>query len=196
MKSIYNDYEDEIGNRIFIGESSSFLNSSLDFTERDAILSIGKKTRIKNCSIRIGRGSSLTIGDNCTIDGRVFIGAYSNVHIGSDFTVTGNIYIRAVESTNIYIGNDVIAASNVTIRTNDGHTIHDLTTGDRINESLDVKIEDHVWLAEEVAVLKGVTIGEGSVIGMRSLVTKSVPKNSLACGIPSKVIKDKITWKR
>jgi len=58
----------------------------------------------------------------------------------------------------------------------------------KLAKSLPVEIEDDVWLGAEVMVLKGVTIGRGSVVAARSVVTKSIPPYSLAAGTPAKVI--------
>ncbi|MFK2395474.1 DapH/DapD/GlmU-related protein [Bacteroides fragilis] len=50
-------------------------------------------------------------------------------------------------------------------------------------------IKKNAWLGEGVAVMPGVTIGENSVIGANAVVTKDIPDNSIAVGIPAKVIK-------
>ena len=52
-----------------------------------------------------------------------------------------------------------------------------------------VIIKKNAWLGEGVAVMPGVTIGENSVIGANAVVTKDIPDNSIAVGIPAKVIK-------
>lgn len=52
-------------------------------------------------------------------------------------------------------------------------------------------IGDRVWLGAKVTVLKGVTIGDDAVIGAGSVVTKDIPENAVAVGIPAKVIKYK-----
>ena len=54
---------------------------------------------------------------------------------------------------------------------------------------MNVKIGIDVWIGKDVIILGGVTIGNGSVIAARSVVTKSIPENVLAGGIPAKVIK-------
>ncbi len=51
-----------------------------------------------------------------------------------------------------------------------------------------VKIGNNVWLGENVTICKGVTIGNNCIIGIGSIVTKSIPSNSVAVGIPAKVI--------
>jgi acetyltransferase-like isoleucine patch superfamily enzyme len=53
-----------------------------------------------------------------------------------------------------------------------------------------IKIQDKVWLGMNVTVLKGVTIGEGSVVAAGSIVTKDVPPWTLVAGNPARVIKE------
>ncbi|MEZ4288986.1 MAG: acyltransferase, partial [Thermoleophilia bacterium] len=65
----------------------------------------------------------------------------------------------------------------------DQHAL-DADRGERIEP---VTIGDHCWIAADVSVLRGVTIGEQSVVGTRSLVTKSLPPHSLAFGQPAVV---------
>ena len=63
-----------------------------------------------------------------------------------------------------------------------------------INEPKDVNIGNHVWIAANVIVLKGVTINDGSIVGTRSVVTHDVPSNSLAVGVPAKTVKSNVEW--
>lgn len=51
-----------------------------------------------------------------------------------------------------------------------------------------IKIGNNVWLGENVTICKGVTIGDNCIIGIGSVVTKSIPPNSIAAGIPARVI--------
>lgn len=85
----------------------------------------------------------------------------------------------------ITIGNDVRVGANCFILDGDGHQ------GDpRAGKNSPVVIGDNVWLGANVTVLKGVTIGENSMIGMGSVVTKDIPANVMAAGNPCRVIKD------
>ena len=86
--------------------------------------------------------------------------------------------------------------SNVTIRNSDLHSIMDIETGERINQARDIIIGAGVWLGEDVAVYKGVTIGEGSIVGARSTVLKDIPANVAAAGTPARVIREGVSWKR
>ncbi|WP_419877600.1 acyltransferase [Brevibacillus centrosporus] len=60
----------------------------------------------------------------------------------------------------------------------------------------DIYIGDHVWLGAHVNVLKGVTIGENSVIGIRSLVISDIPSHCVAAGLPAKVKRSNTYWTR
>ncbi|MEC4818493.1 MAG: acyltransferase, partial [Scytonema sp. PMC 1069.18] len=57
-----------------------------------------------------------------------------------------------------------------------------------------IEIGDRVWLTRQVMVLKGAIIGHDVVIGPRSIITKNIPPNTLAIGIPAKVVRTGITW--
>jgi acetyltransferase-like isoleucine patch superfamily enzyme len=55
-------------------------------------------------------------------------------------------------------------------------------------EELDIRIGDDCWIGARVFVLAGVTIGDGCVVGAGSVVTRSLPPNSIAVGVPAKVV--------
>ena len=52
-----------------------------------------------------------------------------------------------------------------------------------------VVIENNVWVGEGVVIMPGITIGENSIIGANSVVTKDVPKNTVVGGVPAKILK-------
>ena len=81
------------------------------------------------------------------------------------------------------------------IRTTDQHPIFK-NDGGRINQSADVRIGNHVWIGADAMICKGVTIGEGAIIGTRSVVTKDIPPYTIAAGIPAKVVKTDVRWSR
>ncbi|MBD0304315.1 MAG: hypothetical protein ICV85_19810 [Tolypothrix sp. T3-bin4] len=87
-------------------------------------------------------------------------------------------------------------AYDIDIRCGDSHSIIDLSTGKRVNYAKDIKINDHVWIAAHIQILKGVTVGSNSVIATGAVVTKDIPSNSIAAGVPAKVVKTNINWER
>jgi acetyltransferase-like isoleucine patch superfamily enzyme len=105
----------------------------------------------------------------------------ASIEIGRNCGFTGTV-IGAFKC--IKIGNNVRCGANTLITDSDWHN-DDFRSG----EPSDVTIEDNVWLGEGVKVLKGVRIGQNSVIGAGSVVTRAIPENVIAAGNPCKVIK-------
>ena len=75
----------------------------------------------------------------------------------------------------------------------DTHSIYN-SAGAFINPELPVTIGDNVWIGSHVKILKGITIGNGAIIGMNTVVTKNVMPKSLNVGIPIRCIKEEVTW--
>jgi acetyltransferase-like isoleucine patch superfamily enzyme len=146
-----------------------------------------------------GSNHKVFIGSNCQFrnGGTIwFEDSDCQLSIG-DRTWIEEAHIALTEpGSSIEIGKDCLFAFDVDIRCGDSHSIIDLSTGKRINRAKDIRIGDHVWLGAHVEVLKGVTIGPNSVVGIRSVVTKDVPPNSIVAGMPAEVIRGNITWDR
>lgn len=128
--------------------------------------------------------------------GSIRVGQDSSVIIGNNVSTTEPVAMSATEGTSITIGDDVMIASDNQIRADDGHPIFDVRTGRRANVSRSITIGNHVWLARSAVVLGGATIGDGSVIGYGSIVTKRVPNNCIAVGVPARVSRRDIAWER
>lgn len=93
----------------------------------------------------------------------------------------------------IELGADVGIGRNVHIRdTNGNHYLN--TTGYRTTRP--VVIGEKAWLCESCTIMPGVKIGVGSVVGVNSTVTKSVPDHALVSGYPATVVQENVIWKR
>lgn len=137
------------------------------------------------------------VGSNVKIDTPFYCDYGKNIFIGSNVII--NINCTFVDCNKIEIGNNVLIASNVQIYT----ATHPVNVKERLVDkweensgqaffrvyALPVKIEDNVWIGGGVIILPGVTIGENSVIGAGSVVTRDVPSNCVAVGNPCRVIK-------
>lgn len=94
---------------------------------------------------------------------------------------------RISASDEVTIGNGVMLANGCYVTDSDWHTIYDRTVRD--GKVTPVTIGDNVWLGDHATVLKGVTIGENSVVAARAVVTRDVPANVVVAGNPAKVVK-------
>ena len=111
----------------------------------------------------------------------------SNTHMGDH--VYANFNLTVVDDGECHIGNYVMFAPNVVISTT-GHPLHPSFRDKGAQFSLPVVIKDHVWIGSNVTIMPGVTIGENSVIGAGSVVTKDIPDNVVACGVPCRVMRE------
>lgn len=92
----------------------------------------------------------------------------------------------------ITIGDYCAISDNVQILDSDFHTItHDEKTS---TMSKPVHIGNHVWIGRSAIILKGVTIGDGAIVGAGSVVTRDVPAKCLVAGNPARVIKENVEW--
>ena len=134
----------------------------------------------------------------CAEEVLLFFGTFIDVHkdalLESKF-FSANTGSVIVVGKHISLGHDVMMGRNIVVYDSDFHSIPG-EDGKPINFSKDVIIEDHVWLTNNVTVLKGVTMGKDSLISAMTLIRKDVPEKSLVAGIPGKVLKDDACWSR
>lgn len=118
-----------------------------------------------------------------------------SVYIGKKVEIGGANIVCCGENSKIHIGNNCLLASNINIKSCDGHSIYQ--NDKLINNSKEVVIGDNVWIAQDVNILKGVSIGNNSVVGISSLVTSNIfPSNVILGGVPAKIIKRNINWSK
>lgn len=110
-----------------------------------------------------------------------------HVHLGNN--VYFNFNATLVDDTHIYIGDCTMLGPNVVIATA-GHPILPELREKALQYNLPVHIGKNCWLGAGVIVLPGVTIGDNTVIGAGSVVTKDIPANVVAVGNPCKVLRE------
>lgn len=164
---------------------------------------LGNNCRLEDCRIFVPEGSGqIVIGDNCVIRyctfafyghrGLTVIGDHSIIN-GRQDARTG-LYVK--DHTTLTIGRRSMISNLVEISTTDWHWIID-NEGAVVNENRDVMIGEHVWICRRSLIGKGVSIGNDSVVGACSVVTKSCPESHvLLAGDPAVVKKRGIDWKQ
>lgn len=137
---------------------------------------IGENVTMHGSTVLLGakvfREPRLVIGDG------THCGAYLSVYVGCDIT----------------IGRHVLIANRVSLITYDGHPVDPalrLTGAPAGPESSrPIHIGDNAWICTGAFIMKGVTIGEGSIVGANSVVVKDVPPGVLVAGAPARVIRE------
>ncbi len=138
------------------------------------------KVRTFTCYIRFGY-----FGKGSMIYGRIKVYSPENIHLGQNCSLNEGVILNA--RATISIGDDVHISPGVIINT--GALDYTKIGKDRTHFSKPVSISNGVWIGSGAIINPGVTIGENSVVGAGAVVTKDIPLNSVAVGIPAKVIR-------
>lgn len=125
-------------------------------------------------------------GERVFIETPVHMSYGSHVHLGEHFYANFNLVL--VDDTDIYIGDQVMIGPNVTICTT-GHPVYPLYREMVAHYSLPIHIGKNVWIGANSVILPGVTIGDNTVIGAGSIVTRDIPADVVAVGNPCRVMR-------
>lgn len=127
------------------------------------------------------------IGEGCYIE-PPFHANWGGHHVHFGNNVYANFNLTMVDDTHIYVGDCTMFGPNVTVATA-GHPIDPELRAKAYQYNMPVHIGKNCWLGAGVIVLPGITIGDNTVIGAGSVVTKDIPANVVAVGNPCKVLR-------
>jgi acetyltransferase-like isoleucine patch superfamily enzyme len=188
-------------NKLIINRSAALISCSFDISGNFNKILIGECTVINNVKFIIhGSNNIVKISQDVkfNISGSIWIeDDCCLIEVGKQ-TSFEDVSIAVTEpGKKVQIGEDCMFAYDIDIRTGDSHSIIDITTNKRLNYAKDIIIDDHVWIAPHVSILKGVNIKKNSIVATRSVVTKSFEKEDILIGgVPAKILKENITWNR
>jgi maltose O-acetyltransferase len=152
--------------------------------------SVGKYVKLAG-RIRVQNKGRLIVGDRVLLHS-YFAPTQLVVREGAELIIGRGGFINygadICAHKRIDIGEECRIGTHCIIMDNDFHSI-EWERRDEKPPSEEVVLEPHVWVGNRVTILKGVTIGYGSVIAAGSVVTKSVPPMCIAGGVPAKVIR-------
>lgn len=153
----------------------------LGMQSRDQVV-VGKHFSLQGWIMVLPK-AHIKIGDYTSIGPKTIIDVWENVEIGSYCMISAEVRIQDNNSHSIYAQDrltDILGNA-------------DLNGGRGINQTNDIKkpikIGDHVWIGRRVTVLKGVTIGDRSVIATDAIVSNDVPEDCVFAGNPGRVVK-------
>ncbi|WP_196488015.1 acyltransferase [Burkholderia pseudomultivorans] len=169
-------YNGKSGNNLYLGRQAR-IRGQLGFECDENFAVFGEKTGFENfnSTMRLAR-SFLFVGSECSSNG---------VNFG----------LQGPENF-IILCDDCMLSWGIQVRTTDSHAIFNIDSGLNINPADSVVIGPHVWLGFDSVIQKGVTIGAGSIIGARSIVTGDVPDYMAVAGVPGRIVRERVCWTR
>ena len=155
---------------------------------------VGQNLRTDGDIPLISGNGKIIIGDNVKIGNRNTWILTPNLYecpeliIGSNTTINYKVGISV--ECKVEIGNNCLIAGECILFDNNSHSIYNKDNRKITREDVaPIKIEDKVWIGMRSMILKGVTIGMGSVVAAGSVVTKDVPSMTIVGGNPAKILK-------
>ena len=163
----------EIGSALLSAEELCFRLNQLPPSRREE-----RETIIRQLFGHAGEAPCLHSPFHCDFGAQISVGDH----------FVGNFNLTILDEAPVTIGSHVYIGPNVGI-----YTVHHALLADQRNEgimqSLPVVIGDNVWIGGNAVILRGVTIGEGAVIGAGSVVSRDIPPRVIAVGNPCRVLR-------
>lgn len=163
-----------------MAEQLTFVEKLYDFNATRPLEQVKRANMLKDMFAEIG--------DDCYIEPPLHSNwGGKNVHFGKG--VYANFNLTLVDDTHIFVGDYTMIGPNVVLATA-GHPILPELRPLAYQYNMPIHIGKNCWLGAGVIVLPGITIGDNSVIGAGSVVTKDIPANVVAVGNPCKVLRE------
>lgn len=167
-----------------IGQGCRFLGLPYFLGDRDGRILLGDRVTLVSSSV----AAPLSVSNRSALR---LMAPGARIVVGADSGITGSVIASRMAIT---IGARVLIGSGCMITDSDWHPLDTVPRRYEVapepSESDSVTIGDDVFLGARTIVLKGVTIGEGTVVGSGSVVTRSLPPRVVAAGVPARVVRE------
>jgi galactoside O-acetyltransferase len=162
-------------------------------------IAIGEAVVISEYAVLDGRtdsaAPSLVIGDRTILSNGVMLSCKDgSITIGEDVGINAQAIIQSTTGNGVSIGDDCVIGQRCLIIGGGNYDISDrreLTRTSPIVSDGGVQVANNVWLGANVSVLGGVTMGEGSVAGAGSVVSRTIPPFAVCLGVPARVVRER-----
>jgi acetyltransferase-like isoleucine patch superfamily enzyme len=179
----------------FVFKNSEFVKSRIHVSGSDNSINVTHALVSDSTISMTGDHNKIILNEGVNLRGATIIirGSHCSISIGSNTTFGGIRIVNVGSDCAITIGEGCLFADHIELWSSDTHPI----TNDKheiINHEAPITIGDKVWVGSHVIVLKGVSIGDGSVIGMGTIVTRDIPSHVISVGNPNRTVKEGVSW--
>lgn len=222
FSSIMGEYCDAYNNR-FVYEGEGKINVNIHCIGGDNTVIIGKDfDDTSMLTLLVSFGGTIKLGDGFTSQGEVRIDAAmggsivvgkglslmkdtninssynAEIEIGDYVTSGERLFLTSGRLSKVSIGNDCMFSHDVSVLGTNGHSILDFDN--KVNHSAKaekpIEIGNHVWLGKGCTILYGTEVGDGSIVGTKSILKGVYPHRCIAAGNIAKVVRENCTWDR
>lgn len=182
-------------NNAFVFESADFVKSRIQVSGIDNSITVTNAIVSDSIISITGDHNKIILNDGVSLRKATIIvrGNHCNIFIGRNTTFGGIRIINVGSECAIEIGEGCLFADHIELWTSDTHPIYN-ENNEIINHEESIIIEDKVWVGSHVTILKGILIGEGSVIGMGTMVTRDILPHTINVGNPNRTVREGISW--
>jgi acetyltransferase-like isoleucine patch superfamily enzyme len=158
-------------------------------------VSIATDRPSRHLRVDVDDNSSFDMGDRSYIaDLHVHLRGGARASVGADTFAIDSLRLYCHEHSSLRIGDGCLIGAGALCMTSDMHSIIDTKSRQRINPPGDILIGNRVWIGAEVVILKGTMIGDGAIVGIRSVVMGDFPSDCLILGYPARLVRSDVTW--
>jgi acetyltransferase-like isoleucine patch superfamily enzyme len=191
----------DCGNALYLAKGAALpdhvLASLQLFPVRDVLVAVGSHLEWLTSLLVGGDGATVFVGRGCALTaGELYCGAGSRIVLHGPLVATRAAIVDARNGGSVVAEPDQLWAADVYLATDDMHRLEDSRTGERLNPfGAHIRLGRHVWLCKDAVVTGHVEIGDGAVVGMRSMVRgQKVPSRTVVAGSPARVVRENATW--
>lgn len=191
----------DCGNALYFGKGAKLparvMETLVMFPVRDVLIVIGSDLDWLTSLLVGGDNAVVFVGRGCAITaGELYCGGDSRIILQGKVLGTRSAVVDARNGGSIIADLDQLWAADVYIATDDMHRLEDVVTGERINPfGAHIRLGPHVWLCRDAVLTGHVEIGEGSVVGMRSMVRgQKIAPHTVVAGSPARIVREGATW--
>ncbi len=195
------DWWHECGNALYLRRGAMLpdhvIASLVLFPVRDVLVVVASRLEWLTSLLVGGDDAIVFVGRDCALTAaELYCGGGSRIVLHGRVVATRGAIVDARNGGTVVAGLDQLWAADVYVATDDMHRLEDRRTGERLNPyGAHIRLGPHVWLCRDAVVTGHVEIGEGAVVGMRSMVRgQKIPAFSVAAGSPARIVREDATW--